>query len=261
MGDRIDDRLKQVINSQLDRIQPDVWTENRCLEEIHKKIEMRGKIMRFNKKKMVAALAAMCTITVLGTVTAVAGGKITSLISSSSSAESVHSINELSRLAKSQMGTVPKLVETFSNGLSFKEGSVINVQGIDDSRNPLLSYPQLYARYGEKKRVSLYVNQPQDMIPNSTSAIKKQEVYKDITLAAFEDNYLFLPPDATPSAEDSKLQDEGKLYISYGSDKEERSTYRYVNWEENGLEYSLSSFNDFSCDDLIAMAREVTDAK
>uniref|UniRef100_UPI000B1CD437 hypothetical protein n=1 Tax=Clostridium sp. NkU-1 TaxID=1095009 RepID=UPI000B1CD437 len=49
--------------------------------------------------------------------------------------------------------------------------------------------------------------------------------------------------------------------ISYGSDKEERKVYRYVSWSENGMEYSLSSFDDLSCDDLIGMAKEVIDAK
>lgn len=261
MDDRRDDRLKQVINSELDRIQPDARAENRCLEEIHKKIEMRSKIMRFNKKKMVAALAAICTITVLGTATAIAGGKITSLMSSSSRNEAVHSKDELVRLAESQMGTVPKLIDTFSNGLAFNEGSVTKVQGMDENQNPLITYPELYAGYGENNRVSLGIYQHQDMIPQESSAPKKQEVYKNITLTACEDNYLFLPLDAKPSAEDSKLEEEGKLMISYGSDKEERKVYRYVNWNENGMEYSLSSFDDLSCDDLIAMAREVIDAK
>ena len=257
----MDDRLKQVIKAELDRIQPDARAENRCLGEIHKKIEMRSRIMRFNKKKMVAALAAMCTITVLGTVTAIAGGKITSLMSSSSRNEIVHSKNELIRLAESQMGTVPKLVDGFSNGLAFNEGSMTMVKGMDENQNLLIAYPELYAGYGENNRASLDIYQHQDMVLQESSAAIKQEVYKDITLEAHEDNYLFLPPDVKPSAEDSKLEEEGKLMISYGSDKEERKVYRYVNWNENGMEYSLSSFDDLSCDDLIVMAREVVDAK
>ncbi|MDR1771759.1 MAG: hypothetical protein LBS02_14170 [Hungatella sp.] len=256
-----DDRLKQIIKTGLDQVKPDAQAENRCLREIHKKIEMRSGIMKFNKKRMVAALAAVCTITVMGTVTAIAGGKITGLLSYTSRDEMVHSKAELIQLAESQMGTAPKLVDAFSNGLSFNEGSITKIEGRDENQNSLISYPELYIGYGKNNRVALDIYEYQDMIPQGSSAVKKQDVYQDITLKAFEDNYLFLPPDATPSAEDTKLEEEGKLMISYGSDKEERKVYRYVSWSENGMEYSLSSFDDLSCDDLIGMAKEVIDAK
>ncbi len=255
-----DDRLKQIIKTGLDQIKPDVQAENRCLREIHKKIEMRGRIMKFNKKRMVAALAAVCTITVMGTVTAIAGGKITGLFSSVSR-DMVHSKTELAQLAKSQMGTAPKLVDTFSNGLAFNEGSVTKVEGRDENQNPLITYPELYASYGEHNRVALDVHEYQNLISQGSSTMVKQDVYQNVTLEAHEDNYLFLPPDAKPSEEDSKLEEEGKLMISYGSSEEERKVYRSVNWIENGMVYSLSSFDDMSCDDLMGLAKEVIDAK
>lgn len=255
-----DDRLKQIIKTELDQIKPDAQAEDRCLREIHKKIEMRSAIMKFSKKRMVAALAAICTITVMGTVTAIAGGNIVSLFSTTGG-ERVHSKAELIQLAESQMGTAPKLVDAFSNGLSFKDGSITTVEGTDENQNPLITFPQVYARYGENNSASLNIQGHQDMISQESSAAKKQDVYQEITLKAYEDNYLFLPPDAKPSAEDSKLEEEGKLMISYGSDKEERKVYRYVNWSENGMDYSLSAFSGLSCDDLIGMAKEVIDAK
>ncbi len=261
MDDRKDDRLKQIIKAELDQVMPDGRAEDRCLREIHKKIEMRSRNMKFNKKRMVAALAAMCTITVMGTVTAIAGGKITSLMSSVSRNEMVHSKDALIQSAKSKMGTVPKLVDTFSNGLAFNEGIITNVEGRDENQNPMITYPELYAGYGENNRVALDVYQHQDMISQDSSDAKKQEVYKDITLSAYEYNYLFLPPDAKPSEEDLKLEEEGKLMISYGSSQEERKIYRHVGWSENDMVYSLSSADDLSCDDLFAMAKEVIDAK
>lgn len=256
-----DDRLKQIIKAGLDQISPDVQTENRCLREIHKKIEMRNGIMKFNKKRMVAALAAVCTITVMGTVTAIAGGKITGLFSSVSRDDMVHSKAELVQLAENQMRTAPKLVDTFSNGISFNEGSITKIEGRDLNQNPMLTYPELYAGYGDNDRVALHVHEHQDMIPQGSSTVIKQEVYQDITLEVHEDNYLFLPPDAKPSEDDLKLEEEGQLMISYGSSEEERKVYRYVNWSENGIEYLLSSFDDLSCDDLIGMAKEVIDVK
>ncbi|GLC78996.1 hypothetical protein [Lacrimispora brassicae] len=256
-----DDKLKQFIKTGLDQVTPDEQAEDRCLREIHKKIEMRSGIMKFNKKRMVAALAAMCAITVMGTVTAIAGGKITSLMSSVSHNDMVHSKDELIQSAKIQMGTAPKLVDSFSNGLTFNEGIITNVEGRDENQNPLITYPELYASYGDNNCVSLNIYQHQDMIPEDFSDAKKQEVYQGITLEAYEDNYLFLPPDAKPSEEDLKLEEEGKLMISYGSSEEERKVYRHAGWSENGMEYSLNSFDDLSCEDLIGMAKEVIDAE
>ena len=256
-----DDKLKQFIKTGLDQVTPDEPAENRCLREIHKKIEMRSGIMKFNKKRMVAALAAMCAITLMGTVTAIAGGKITSLMSSVSHNDMVHSKEELIQSAKTQMGTAPKLVDSFSNGLTFNEGIITNVEGRDENQNPMITYPELYASYGDNNRVSLNIYQHQDMVTEDSSDAKKQEVYQGITLSAYEDNYLFLPPDAKPSEEDLKLEEEGKLMISYGSSEEERKVYRYAGWSENGMEYSLNSFDDLSCEDLIGMAKEVIDAE
>ena len=74
--------------------------------------------------------------------------------------------------------------------------------------------------------------------------------------------YLFLPPDAEPSAEDQKLEQEGKLYISYGTDEEVHEMYQMVSWEEDGLSYMLSTFSDaYGFEDLIQMAQEVIDTE
>lgn len=260
--DRIlDDRLKHIIKTGLDPVKPDAQEEERCLAEIHWKIKERSGVMKFNKKKMIAVFSAVFTIMVMGTVTAVAAGKITSLVSSADRSEDVYSKDELVRLAGKQMGTVPKLVDGFSNGMAFKEGNITKVEGEDEDQNALVTYPEVYASYGENDKVSLSVHEQQDLIPQESHAVKQQEIYQDIRLEASEDNCLFLPPDAKPSEEDLKLQEEGKLMISYGSSEEERKVFRYVSWSENGMDYMLYTFADMDLNDLTGMAKEVINAK
>ncbi len=62
--------------------------------------------MKFRKNKLAAAFTAMVIITVLGTVTAVAGGKITSLVSGTD--KDVKTITELRELSKDKMKASPK---------------------------------------------------------------------------------------------------------------------------------------------------------
>lgn len=114
--------------------------------------------------------------------------------------------------------------------------------------------------YGTSGRISLSVQKTNDMIPNASTPNQKEEEYNGILLGATEDQYLFLPPDVTPSEEDLKLQDEGKLYISYGSSQEERKVFRNVSWTKDGLQYLLYTYEDKSLDEMINMAKAYIDA-
>ena len=73
--------------------------------------------------------------------------------------------------------------------------------------------------------------------------------------------YVFLPEGQEPSEEDKKLQEEGKLMISYGSDQEERKLFKSVNWSENGIDYTLFTFENVELNSMTAMAKEVIDMK
>lgn len=72
---------------------------------------------------------------------------------------------------------------------------------------------------------------------------------------------MFLPPDSAPSEEDLKLQEDGKLEISYGSNGKERRIYRSASWSENGLDYELASVDGLSCEEMAGMAKEIIDVK
>jgi hypothetical protein len=252
-----EEQLKRFINTELDSITPDMDEERRLLE-IHKKLNKRSNYMKFKKNKFVAAFTAMVIITVLGTATAVAAGKITSLVSGTD--KNVNTITELREVSKDQMKESPKFPDKFSNGMAFVKGNISHVKGMDEDNNQVITYSEAYADYGNNPQVVLSSHVHQDSIPAGDQAGQK-EVYQGVELNSAKVQYLFLPGEQEPSEEDKKLQEEGKLMISYGSDQEERKLFKSVNWSENGIDYLLFTFENVELNSLTAMAKEVIDMK
>ena len=71
----------------------------------------------------------------------------------------------------------------------------------------------------------------------------------------------FVPPDYTPTEEELKLQEEGKLNIGYGSDKVQEKVSVSVYWVQDGVIYSLFSFNDsLTAEEMFQMAKDVAES-
>lgn len=252
-----EEQLKRFINTELNSITPDMDEELRLLE-IHKKLNKRSNCMKFKKNKLVAVFTAMVIITVLGAATAVAAGKITSLVSGTD--KNVNTITELREVSKDKMNASPKFPDKFSNGMAFVKGNISKVKGLDESNNQVITYSAASADYGENSQVILTAHVHQDAIPEGDMPGQK-EVYQGVELNSAEVQYLFLPADQEPCEEDKKLEEEGKLMISYGSDQEERKLFKSVNWSENGIVYQLFTFENIELNSLTAMAKEVINTK
>lgn len=79
-----------------------------------------------------------------------------------------------------------------------------------------------------------------------------------MTYYYFTDNYLFLPTDEEPTAEELAAQDAGTLNISYGSVKREEQTYYSLWWNKDGQSNTLAGFDvDMSAQDMIDMAGQI----
>ncbi|WP_313071454.1 hypothetical protein [Lacrimispora sp.] len=260
MARNLEDDLRDMINTELDSIEPDIDEERRLLE-IHKKLNHRSEHMKFRKNKLAVTLTAIAVITVLGTVTAVAAGKITSLVSSSYRDDDIRSIEELRKQANDQMKAFPKIIETFSNGMKFQKGYITQVKGMDENNNQVLVYPETYAYYGDDGQVTLASYVHQEALAEESNPASKQESYQGITVKSLEQQYLMLPGDVEASEADKKLEEEGKLAISYGSSKEERKEFKTISWSEKGIDYLLFTFDDIKLDTLSSMAKEVIDLK
>lgn len=258
MSRELDERLKDMLVSGLDTVEMTDEADRRVLAGIHQQIKERSNIMRYPKKRLVVAIAAAVVVT--GTITAVAAGKIVGLVSGSSREGMVHSAAELEKMAEKNLDADIHIAEVLSDGSAFKEGLVTDVKGVDEEGNTMVSYPEVIAMYGADGQISLSIERGAAGIPEDTSPNQKEEEYKGIVLGGREDNYLFLPPDSTPSEEDLKLEAEGRLYISYGSSEVERKAFKNVHWEKDGVKYLLFTFGDKSLDELTEMAKAYLDA-
>lgn len=254
-------------------------TEINMLNNIHTAIEKRSRIMRISKKKTVLFVAA--AVMAFGAITAVGAGKIAGLYSSLSLKEAQYQ-NAAEVRKETRLGTSPKAVDVFSNGIRLKKGYFMPVEARDESGTTVGTYPSITLDY--EKELFLNIDKPlpelqeagfglESVIAEEAPAeepkvrageekassnviLTKEE--KGIRFTVKADDYLFLPPDQDPSEEARKLEAAGELSISYGSEEEEQKTFFFVSWEEDGLQYLLNTFStDFTPEELLQMAEEI----
>lgn len=257
MDKELDERLRDMLASGLDTVKMTDEADRRVLAGIHKQIKERSNMMKYPKKRMVAAIAAAILVT--GTITAVAAGKIVWLESGGSVNPEVQTVAELEKIAAERVGGKVHIAEMLSDGSAFNGGSVRDVKGIDEGGNTVVTYPEVQAMYGAGGTVSLSIERSVEGIPEDTIPNQVEESYNGVVLGAREDQYLFLPPGTTPSEEDVKLEEAGKLCISYGSSEIERKSFKHVSWEKDGMKYMLITFENKSLNDLISMAKAYID--
>lgn len=242
-----DKRLGRMIETEVEQIPWESHQEQQALAGIHKQLHERSHIMRFSKKgKMIAVAAA---IAVTGTITAIAAGRVAYLTTSTYRNEAIVSVAELEKAGEEALGADVTILEQLSDGSTFTEGYVIDVVGHDEAGNQVGTFPEISAHYGD---IFMDISTGSEKLESGgEETYDYQEEYKGIQISARADNYLFLPPDAKPSAEDAKLEEEGKLYISYGSSEEERMVYKHVIWKEDGVRYMLMTNAEKSLDEMV----------
>lgn len=261
-----DEEIRKTIRALGDSICLEEADSERLFRKIRLRAAERRTVMRISKgKKLALALAA---VLVIGSVSAIAAGKVASLSSSTDLRDAFQSAEETAREAGSIFGVTPDYAETFENGYQFDRGFVTAVDMSDENGVSMGSYPEAQFDYldpdqAEAEAVSLTVSNPPESLRAQWDAEgvqerKQETVWGDITLYTSEDQYLFLPPDATPTEEETALEQAGKLFISYGTESREERVFRSVSWEKDGLQYLLSSYDaDLAVSDLVDMAKTI----
>ncbi|MGL5434509.1 MAG: hypothetical protein ACRDBO_03810 [Lachnospiraceae bacterium] len=246
--------LKAGLNQVADQVLFTEQQEMQNLSEIHQKLR-RKQMMGKGKKILIAAAA----ITALCATTAIGAGKIVGYYSSSSSSDSHYATAQDIKDAKEVLGVIPKAPEKFSNGLNYLKGSYHMVEGQDESGTTVTSYANVVVDYEDS--IFLFIRKINAYDEYNNEEVKTDHV-DGIELKVYEDAYLFLPPDVEASEEDKALEAQGKLIISYGTAEEERRTYRYTVWDEDGLNYALNTFNDsYDIDAMLQMSKEVIQSR
>jgi len=232
--------LRQTIQTELDAVTLETGAQERILADIHQQIRKESGFMKRSKKKMVLAIAAAIMVT--GTITVVAAGKITGLSSSTNRNDAVFTASELENLAEKKMGDGIFIAESLSDGSTFTEGYVVDVEAMDAEGNIVGTYPEAMASYGENRGITLSITEP----------LAEVQAQQD---------------DRQPIAEEKyggvvlQGQEEGKLFIGYGSAEEQRKVFRSVSWTGNDREYLLYIFEDKSLDEVMEMAKGYLDSR
>lgn len=220
------------------------------------------------KKVTVGLAAALC----LTTVGAFARGQLSMLVSSVNPNEMTTSLSELQK----QTGTVAEGIQVPEElgGLPFQKGTILYTDKIDDAGNRIGTYPEVKADYGtsinEDGTVLNYSARAYDEELDGEAANpgqsyegqpKETREIGGVTVSYQADRYIFLPPDAEPTAEEAALEAKGELYISYGSSEREEMTHQHVSWQVDGVEYRLYTMDDsMTADELFAAAADALDA-
>ncbi|HIQ73041.1 MAG TPA: hypothetical protein IAA51_01285 [Candidatus Cottocaccamicrobium excrementipullorum] len=259
MKDEWEKKLKKAIEYQVSAVSFSEEDSRRILEKVHDNVGERKKMMNGSKKRIVIAAAAM--VAAAGSITAIGAGRIAFLSSSTYRDQAIRDFDQLKAEGEKALGQIPKLKESLGGGQTFSEGYVSQVNAMDDSGNLVGTYPEVSIIYDGTAEINMSVSKPLEGAENGVQAHQVTETYQGIVLEGDEVDYLFLPPDATPSAEDQKLEEEGKLMISYGTDQEERKVFKNVSWEEDGLHYLLLTDQDVTLSQLMDMAGEIIDVQ
>lgn len=205
-----------------------------------------------NNRSLLVALA----FSVLGAMTALGGGKVASYTSGDTI---MYQAASDIRQAEAILGAIPKVPPQFRNGLTFSQGGYEEVLGKDESGTVIEIHPKIFADYNGTYYLNIRKIPFEREQPTDDSVTKE---IGSISVSGYEMPYLFLPSNTEPSEADQALAALGELMISYGSDAEEREVSRTVTWKDDGLCYSLISFEkDSTIDGLMSMAEEVIEFK
>ncbi|MDO4554776.1 MAG: hypothetical protein Q4B70_06500 [Lachnospiraceae bacterium] len=245
--DRLDQWIRETVKEESNKI-----SVPNQKETILTACKMEKNRSRFQLKKAAALVAVLC---ILCTGTALAGGKVVSLIGLSSPDKNVTKYEQTKDLEK-KAGIDAVTVKQFKNGFQFTSAGIVDVAGKDENENTVEKYKEVSVEYGKgKQAVSLSLMSA--AIHTDSYEKWTQTNYKDILLYSTTDHYKFVPVDYEPTKEELEAEKNGELYLSYGTDEIEEEDYVSVCWEKDGVSYSLHTMNRISESILINMAEEL----
>ena len=210
------------------------------------------KIIMKSKKKF--ALISAAAVFILSISVFAASSLITSWDSHSSSIPEYTSL-PTAKQCMDDVGYVPKLIESFENGYSFINGSVIDNVLKDDSNSSVEKFKSISFRY-EKDGDKLHFSQDKY---NSTIVSHGDVIASvgDIDIYYYNYTNKIVPGDYKLTEEDKKAEENGELVFSYGSENIEISKVQSVSWVENDIHYNMMQIDgELSPQELTDMAKE-----
>lgn len=238
-----DTLMRQALAEKVRGVEP----SDDLLKKIRTEADGRRKengFMKYDMRKMVAAVAAVCALS----VTCYAAGQLGSVLSSGTN--NIRTFAGMEK-AEKKLGFDARYVETFANGMTFQYGGTGETRGQDEDGNPMgETYKTMTVSYADEKgnNVTLLIDGGS---PYADAGVETTEGYS-------KDTFLFLPDEDALTEEYKALQDAGEIYISYGSDAVEWNEMENYFWEADGVYYSLTAADcDFGEEEMAKMAAEI----
>lgn len=237
--------LTKALEARTEGISPSPFLLQKIKSEAESMSRKETLNMKFFNVKKIAIVCAFCLAV---SATCFATMKLSGSVSHST--KEFTSIESVANYAE-KLGFTPKYVASFDNGFTFMEGGTGETNGLDSEGNPTgKTYQTLNLTYRNDADKWVSLN-----IKNGNPYVDAGQGYEE----GYSSNvYKFVPPDYELTAEDIKAQEDGSMYISYGSSEVEINIMENYSWQDNGLYYSLTSADcDFGEEEMAHMAEQI----
>lgn len=214
------------------------------------KPQRRVPVRRILRTVLVAALIA-----VLFSVTAyAAGGGLGGIVTSRKPGRAWKNLDALPK-AERMLGRELVVPERFACGFVFENMNVSYSDVVDDDGAVVETYPEFYAQYSrEKEKLHLNIRAGTNQVSGSGWTEREQD---GVTLYCHSFIFKVVPEDYQETEEDRAQKETGELMLSWGSDRIETYAMGFVNFELDGSDYALFSYDGLAMDELCAMAGEI----
>ena len=212
------------------------------------------KSVTMNSKKKISLIAIAATLA-LGITVFAASGIVSNWYSSSSSVPDYKSLPTPQQVTK-DIGYEPVLIETFNNGYTFKNGSIVNNNLADDNGNSIEKFKSVSFDYEKDGDIVIFA---QDKL-NSETELQGEVIKTAGGIGIYYYSYTnkIVPANYKMTDEDKKAEANGELVFTYGSADVEISKVQSVTWVKDGIHYQLLQIGGkLSADELAKMAEEI----
>lgn len=215
-----------------------------------KRTRARGTVS-FKKRFGLIAVAATF---ILGVTVFAASGIVTSWYGSSSSRPDYTSLPTAEQ-CQDDAGFTPVLLESFDNGYTFDNGSIVKNDLRDDSGNSVEKFKSFSFRYAKGGDNVIYSQQKYDTEMETEGTLMATIDGVSIYYNSYTNK--LVPPDYQLTEEDKQAEANGDLVFSYGSDEVKIQTVQSVFWVADDIHSSLMQIDGgLTADELVQMAGE-----
>ena len=250
-----DEQIKYALYADAYSYDPPADLKQRIDAQIARQKKEVLSMKKMSVKKVAIVAAAMCALTA---TVCMAGGKIAGYVGGTRAGSQTGDFSDIGKLEE-KLDVTGKAPEDFDNGYAFSDAHIADFDALDENDVKVKEESELNATYEKNgKRLNYSVKKGATVLSDAELERAEMIEQEGVTYYYLVDQYLFLPSNEEPTAEEAAAQDAGTLFISYGSDEREEQTSYSLHWNADGQSYSLMGFDlDMSAQEMVEMAAQI----